>query len=842
VAKGSGKSGRRRGGKQPPAESQRRPEEKKPQDALSKLRTQLGQSRVDATKKKDVLTKPRSSWWLAPLILAVVTLILFRAVIFGGNIFVSPDASAPLGFVTVGEKVLYQDGVYPLWNPYVFMGMPSFASLAYNPLIYPPDWPIALLQKALPLPDLTWLLLYYFLGGLGVYLLCREWGTGRWGAVFAGAIFLSMPNLIAVGAHGHGSQLVDSAYIPWLLWLTARLFRRGRVEDLAWLALAAGFQLLRGHVQICYYTWLTIGLYALFELLRRDRPDLPIKSRLLRLVGAGAGLGLGAALAAFLYLPVREYAKFSIRGATEGGGVAFDYATAWSFTPLECLTFLVPGAVGFGGPTYWGTMPFTDYPHYMGLGVLALALIGLVRAKKPAVQIFLVALGLVAILVSLGKHGFLYPLLYEWLPYFNKFRVPVMVLLLLQVATVCLAAFGFDAILEKNGDARVRRRVNLSLTILTAGAAVIFLAGLFPDAWRGTYEAMVRGQRPEFPAENLAAAFAGTTTDAVRVGIIALGTLIVANLYRRDALPRIALLILVFAPSLFDLWYVDERVMKPVLGPPSLMESQSGRDDIVDFLTQRADTSHFRVLPIQEFQSNRFAGFGLASVGGYHAAKPKLAQDCFDAEAHFRPFRSIQATGEWSGDGFLRVANVEYIIVPGYLPPGTPLEQVHEGSQVIYRNPLALPRVSLATEVRVAPAEEHLDSLLSAGYDPAARVLLEKQPEMALGPPGGSVRITSYGLNSVRMEAETPGPAVLRFADLYFPGWQVEVDGQPAAILRSDFAFRAVVLPGGRHQVEWRYESRALRQGSFISVGALVLVLGLLAFGFWQRKRTPQQG
>jgi hypothetical protein len=446
-------------------------------------------------------------------------------------------------------------------------------------------------------------------------------------------------------------------------------------------------------------------------------------------------------------------------------------------------------------------MPFTDYPHYMGLGVLALALIGLVRARKPAVQIFLVALGLMAILVSFGKHGFLYPLLYEWLPYFNKFRVPVMVLLLLQLATVSLAAFGLDAILEKSGDARVRRRVNLSLTILTAGAALIFLAGLFPDVWRGTYEAMVRGQR----------------------------------------LPQIALLILVFAPSLFDLWYVDERVMKPVLGPPSLMERQNGRDDIIDFLTQRADTSHFRVLPIQEFQSNRFAGFGLASVGGYHAAKPKLAQDCFDAEAHFRPFRNIQATGEWSGDGFLRVANVEYVIVPGYLPPNTPLLQVHEGSQVIYRNPLALPRVSLATEVRVAPAEEHLDSLLSPGYDPAARVLLEKQPEMALGPPGGSVRITSYGLNSVRMEAETPGPAVLRFADLYFPGWQVEVDGQPAAILRSDYAFRAVVLPGGRHQVEWRYESRALRQGSFVSVGALVLVLGLLAYGFWQRKRAPQQ-
>ena len=89
--------------------------------------------------------------------------------------------------------------------------MPSFASLAYNPYIYPPDWPLALVTSVLPLPDMFWLVLYYFLGGLGLYLLCREWGAGRAAATLGGIAFLSMPNLVAVGAHGHGSQLVDSA-------------------------------------------------------------------------------------------------------------------------------------------------------------------------------------------------------------------------------------------------------------------------------------------------------------------------------------------------------------------------------------------------------------------------------------------------------------------------------------------------------------------------------------------------------------------------------------------------------------------------------------------------------
>ena len=77
--------------------------------------------------------------------------------------------------------------------------------------------------------------------------------------------------------------------------------------------------------------------------------------------------GSGFALAGFLNLPLQEYARYSIRGGGAGGGVGLDYATGWSFSPVELPTFLVPGAVGLRRPTYWGAMPFTDYPNYMGL-------------------------------------------------------------------------------------------------------------------------------------------------------------------------------------------------------------------------------------------------------------------------------------------------------------------------------------------------------------------------------------------------------------------------------------------------------------------------------------------
>ncbi|MEK7329412.1 MAG: hypothetical protein AAB113_01285, partial [Candidatus Eisenbacteria bacterium] len=247
-----------------------------------------------------------STAWAAAL-LGLLVVLFFHELVLEGKTFVSPDALAPAGFVRMGEQSLYREHVYPLWNPFVFLGMPSFASGAYNPLIYPPDWPLALLQKVLPLPDMTWMLLYYFLAGLFTFLLAREWGATAEGALLGAAAFVFAPNLVAVGSHGHGSQLVDSAYLPLMLWLTARWMRGGGLANLGWLALAGGFQMLRGHAQIAFYTWLAIGLYLVVDvvasLARPSASSAPPAAKLGRAVGVGAAMALAFGIAGFYNLP-----------------------------------------------------------------------------------------------------------------------------------------------------------------------------------------------------------------------------------------------------------------------------------------------------------------------------------------------------------------------------------------------------------------------------------------------------------------------------------------------------------------------------------------------------------
>jgi uncharacterized membrane protein YfhO len=78
----------------------------------------------------------------------------------------------------------------------------------------------------------------------------------------------------------------------------------------------------------------------------------------------------------------------------------------------------------------------------------------------------------------------------------------------------------------------------------------------------------------------------------------------------------------------------------------------------------------------------------------------------------------------------------------------------------------------------------------------------------------------------VTVEARQPGYLVL--ADLFYPGWQAEVDGGKAPIERANYLFRAVRLAPGRHTVRFDYRPASFRLGLFLS-GATAFVLGAMA-------------
>jgi hypothetical protein len=618
-----------------------------------------------------------------------------------------------------------------------------------------------------------------------------------------------------------------------------------------------GFQFQRGHVQISYYILMFVGLYVLCHVIYAiSQKDF---KRLLPRLGSFAGaLVLAGALSAVLYLPLQEYTPFSIRSSpsvlqsgtgAKDTGVGFEYATQWSFSPGEMMTFIIPSFYGFGGqPFYWGNMPFTDYPNYMGILVLAFAIAAFVLHLPKAgphrlLVMFLGTAILLALLLSFGFHfAAFYKLFYNYFPYFNKFRVPVMILILVQCAVAILAGLGLEGIISrlratgtstKDKIAARRKTVQRLWIALAALAAVVllltvlrgsffdFMRSLYPDQYEPSYQEALDKAR-----------FDKLFADIWIVFIVAAGGLTMLALTATQKISATTAAVVIGLITLADLWLVDKKIGKTY--PKTELANFLQPDAITQFL--QADSSIYRIYPAgQLFGELRWSGQGFQSVGGYHAAKPRLYQDFIEAAG-------LQGAN-LPASHIVDMLNAKYIITFETLPETTYAVrqqfQTSNGVLSIYQNLSVLPRAYLVGEYDVEAEPVTALTRLRTGpnasgnsFDPHRQVLLAEAPELQPQPDSeATAQITKYEFHHVMIATESSSPQILVLSDNYYPvGWQAYVDDQPVKTYRANYCFRAISLPAGAHRVEFRFHSNAFTRGFWISLAALVATVVLLVF------------
>jgi hypothetical protein len=93
----------------------------------------------------------------------------------------------------------------------------------------------------------------------------------------------------------------------------------------------------------------------------------------------------------------------------------------------------------------------------------------------------------------------------------------------------------------------------------------------------------------------------------------------------------------------------------------------------------------------------------------------------------------------------------------------------------------------------------------------------------------GTASLTSFEPNRMRLRTEIRRPSFLVLSEVYYPGWEATVDGEPAPLLKADYILRAVPLMPGEHSVELRFRPRALFWGLVISALGLAGIACLFA-------------
>jgi hypothetical protein len=146
-----------------------------------------------------------------------------------------------------------------------------------------------------------------------------------------------------------------------------------------------------------------------------------------------------------------------------------------------------------------------------------------------------------------------------------------------------------------------------------------------------------------------------------------------------------------------------------------------------------------------------------------------------------------------------------------------------------------LPRVFVVYEAAVIQDDVEVESFMrSDAFDPGRTVVLQRDIGLTLDAsadaPPASAAITSYKSNSISVDVATPRDAILVLSEIYYPGWQATIDGNPAPLERANWNLRAVPVPAGNHTVQVTFAPRTFRVGAVISGLSLALLLAIFAW------------
>lgn len=781
-----------------------------------------------------------------------------------------------------------ETGNITLWTNSMFGGMPSYQIILVKSgnLFYP-------LNKVLTL-SIDEPIGRFFVGMLSFYILMICLGVNQWVSIIGAIAFGLTTNNIILFEAGHLTKVRVITYLPIAALGVVLTYRKQYLWGGLVFAFGIGLNIMAGHPQMSYIFFLTLLFMGIAQLVH------DIKNQQLPHFLKASGILVGAGLLGLLanssnLLPTYEYSKDTMRGkpilenaegtaqstsSSETEGLAWDYAMGWSNGTIDLLASFIPGVAGGGSqervgssdplrkdpnwrrvvqasdgraPLYWGALPFTSGPIYMGAIVFFLFLVGLILVKGPVK--WWIGIGtLLTLCLSMGKNmAWFNEFFYNYVPLYNKFRTPNSVL---SVTTFLMPMLGFLALGKIVSGKVEEKEIKNSLFVAggISGALCLFFLLLGPSMFDFTSAGDARYTQAGFPIEPLMdSRKALMRTDALRTlalfGIS--GALI--WFYFKNKLQANVLLLGIGVLVLFDIWTVGRRYVDG-----SDFQYIPGKDyeapidmNVADeqILQNEPHRGAYRVLDltVSPFQSSR-ASYFHSSLGGYHAAKLQRYQDIIDHYLNPGIQQLSQAletdpsitgiSNALAAQGAMNMLNTKYLILSAESPPVS--------------NPHTLGNAWFVNSVRtVNTPNEEIDAI--GNIDPANEAIVHQQ--FADYVPSnlqknGSITLTNYEPNHLTYQSSSSSEQLAVFSEIWYgpdKGWKAYIDNQPVDHIRVNYFLRGLKVPAGEHKVEFRFHPQSYQIGRILSLLCSCLVvltmlgyLGYRGYHYFQNLPTEE--
>lgn len=516
---------------------------------------------------------------------------------------------------------------------------------------------------------------------------------------------------------------------------------------------------------------------------------------------------------------------------------------------------------------YWGDQPFTVGPVYVGALVCFFFILALFYVKGP-VKWALLASTLLSLVFAWGKNiPDVTNFIIDYMPMYAKFRTVSSALVIAEFTMPLLAVLCLYEIMQKpelfsltkwkGADAPLRKRIGLPVAaILTLGICLALwlcpsLAGnCLSSADEETFKVMLSGG---FPADFVLRYQSGLSSmhhailsaDALRSAIIILAGILITWAYAERKVKGVVMCSLLAVVCLFDLWKIDKRYLNDdsFTNPTEQLDmfAKTPADEAI-----LKDTSYYRVANIGAGsvfnETSNATSYYHHSIGGYHAAKLHRYQDLIDRKlnAELQAFVGAISVAEGdmsqvNGDSIapvLNMLNTKYFIF-GSGQNATPV-----------LNPYANGNGWFVTNLKfVDNADQEMAGL--TGLDTKHAAVADKRFEAQLSDTAldsGTVRLISYQPNELNYEVNSKKGGVIVFSEIYYPGWDVTIDGQSAELGRVNYVLRALKVPAGIHGVHMEFRPASVRSTNAVAYVALLLIAALFVGGIVvEHKKKSEQ-
>lgn len=691
-----------------------------------------------------------------------------------------------------------KSGKFPLWNPSYFLGMPLFANFQNSLINFTNIVFFLPLSKAI-----SWGLMIYLqslFSLISIFLYLKSIKIKTLPSLIASLVYSY--SLFTVAWLEYGVHIYTAAFLPLILLCIEKTQKTKSLKYLTLLSILVALQIYGGYPQYAIYTLIFTAIYHI--VINKIVINKILSLSLFVIIGLG--------LASPLLLPGYELINKSIHHID----TTADHSNKGFLPSINLLTALSPNYFGNPGTRDYEGVGFYDnnafYPGLISIIATIFYLFHLIfgsqKIKNKRILLFFCSIPTVFILSTNNPLSLLLRDNFGFI--FSGNGIATRYFVIGNLAFSVLTASMVDSLVQKKN-----RYVYFSLELIFLWQLVLLI-----------------NTKLNF-FHSIEVSFKNTLYSIILL-LPTTFLLIKLNKSRHRSFQKILLLML-FAVTATDLFYNAWKYL-----PFSPSKYLFPSTPTIDFLKKNA--SHYRISGGDAIPENMWQPYDLSSADGYDAMVPLTNFEyLFFVQNQTFPTSASRAFKVNNYDSELfHTLSEKYILkitsednstkLPTEFNQADYKTAYSQGKIVVVENTNTLPRARFVYKSQIFPTLQQVKEHLSAknfSSDTAYIVSKKQSPIAPCQPQNQTISFIKDQANLVELETDNNCPAILILSDAFFPGWKATINDQPTPIYQTNYVFRSIILPAGKHQIKFSYLPSSFVYGIYISVISGIILISL---------------